>query len=680
MKDKNVQGRYDIFLEFYNKACDKFLKKCNDKQNFKIRPKWMDKEIKAIVRRKASLWQKYIKGRRGRNQLLEEYKICSKLARNSIREAIRNYEMNIASRAKHQPKLLYSYIKDRQQVKESIRTMKGDDGVCVSDRGVIAEILNRQFKSVFNEDKGEELPEFKKRTDNSFNVSELKLFILDDLIKRLEKLDETSAPGVDMVTSMVLKKCAEELGRPLQIIFSTSYKEGEMPDEWRRANVTPIFKSGSKLDAVNYRPVSLTVICCKIMEGCLRDSLTEYLYVNGLISAEQHGFVRRKACVTNLLECQNLITKSIWDNKAVDIVYTDFSKAFDKVAHRKLLHKMKAYGIDGLMGNWVGAFLRGRKQRVILGDEESSWQSVTSSVPQGSVLGPLLFVIFINDLPEGLTNRLLMYADDSKIIAESELNKENGLQEDLNKVVDWCDTWSMSLNAAKCKVMHCGKNNPTRAYWIGDTPLAITEKEKDLGVIITSNGKFSEQAEAAVGKANRMLGVMRKTFRYFDIRLFNIIYPTFVRPHLEFASAVWNSLSVKDTRRIEGVQRRATKMVTELRGMDYNLRLKELGLTTLETRRKRGDLIQIFKIVKGLEEVELGVRIGKSRPGLSHMHQIGRDNGKCTLRSDFLPNRTATTWNLLPSHVVNAEKVNSFKARLDSHIALGLLRRSVYTK
>ena len=219
-----------------------------------------------------------------------------------------------------------------------------------------------------------------------------------------------------------------------------------------------------------------------------------------------------------------------------------------------------------------------------------------------------------------------------------------------------------------------------KVYWIGDTPLKVTEREKDLGVIITSNGKFSEQAAAAVCKANRILGVMRKTFRYFDIRLFKIIYPTFVRPHLEFASAVWNSLSVKDIKRIEGVQHRATKMVTELRGMDYNLRLKKMGLTTLGTRRKKGDLIQIFKIVKGLEEVDLGVKIGRDRPGLSHTHQIVRDNcGKYPLRSDFLPNRTATTWNLLPSRVVNVEKVNGFKARLDSHIESGLLRRSVYT-
>ena len=415
------------------------------------------------------------------------------------------------------------------------------------------------------------------------------------------------------------------------------------------------------------------------MEGIIRDNIAQYLYENKLISVYQHGFVRKKACVTNLLECQSLITKSLMNNKTVDVIYTDFSKAFDKVSHKKLLHKMEAYGIRGALLSWVGSFLRYRRQRVVLGDVESTWNAVTSSVPQGSVLGPLLFVLYINDLPDGLTNKCLMYADDSKLIAESEAEEDNGLQMDLNKVVSWCETWSMCLNGAKCKVMHCGKGNPRRVYWIGELPLKVTEKEKDLGVIISSNGKMGDQAVTAANKASRILGVMRKTFRYFDMKLFKIIYPTFVRPHLEFASAVWNSLSVKDAKRLEGVQRRATKMVTELRGMSYEMRLKKLGLTSLETRRKRGDLIQIYKIIKGLEEVDWGMNIGRNRPGLAHRYQIQSEScGKCTLRGDFLPNRTATTWNLLPSVVVNAETVNSFKARLDSHIETGLLRRSVY--
>ena len=194
------------------------------------------------------------------------------------------------------------------------------------------------------------------------------------------------------------------MSEALQIIFKKSFSDGETPEEWRWANVTPIFKKGSKLRAENYRPVSLTSICCKVMEGAVRDELMGYLYDNDLISKYQHGFVKKKACVTNLLACQNKITKCLMEEKSMDVLYKDFSKAFDKVSHKKLLHKMRAYGIVGKMWKWIEAFLSDRKQCVVLGDTESSMKKVISSVPQGSVLGTILFTIFINDLPECLIN------------------------------------------------------------------------------------------------------------------------------------------------------------------------------------------------------------------------------------------------------------------------------------
>ena len=241
---------------------------------------------------------------------------------------------------------------------------------------------------------------------------------------------------------------------------------------------------------------------------------------------------------------------------------------------------------------------------MVMGDFESDWRKITSGVPQGSVLGPLLFVIYITDLPDGLLNTFKMYADDSKVIAEVEdTNSESKLQKDINKIKDWCDKWSMSLNGKKCKVMHFGKKNPEKDYFIGNgnerVLLGKTEAEKDLGVIIENNGKSSKQIQSAVSRANSVLGRMRKTFQFFNIRLFKIIYPTYIRPHLEFASAVWNSMNKADIKKLEGIQKRATKMVIELRSMEYEERLEVLGLTTLESRRKRGDLIQIYKILRG---------------------------------------------------------------------------------
>jgi ribonucleases P/MRP protein subunit RPP40 len=216
---------------------------------------------------------------------------------------------------------------------------------------------------------------------------------------------------------------------------------------------------------------------------------------------------KKKACVTNLLACRNKVSKCINEKKSMDVLYTDFSKAFDKVSHKKLLHKLKSYGIVGQMGKWIGAFLRDRRQCVILGDAESSWKDVTSSVPQGTVLGPILFVIYINDLPDELKNDCEMYADDNKIMAVYENQVvDNGLQEDINNTVKWCDTWSTSLNGKKCKIMHFGKSNPRNDYYIegGGEKIKLekTEVKNDLGVMVAANGKCTHQVESAVKKAN----------------------------------------------------------------------------------------------------------------------------------------------------------------------------------
>ena len=196
--------------------------------------------------------------------------------------------------------------------------------------------------------------------------------------------------------------------------------------------------------------------------------------------------------------------------------------------------------------------------------------------------------------------------------------------------------------------------------------------------MVTSDGKNKAHVEAAVNKASWILGRIRKTFKYFDKNLFKKLYPTFVRPHLEFASAAWNNMTTEEVAKIESVQHKATKMVQELKGYSYYERLRALGITDLETRRKRGDLIQIYKVINGLEEVNIGLRRG-NRENRAHTSQIVRDICKESVgRNRFLTNRTATTWNLLPTTVVNAKSVNNFKAALDNHMTAGRLRRSVY--
>ena len=257
-----------------------------------------------------------------------------------------------------------------------------------------------------------------------------------------------------------------------------------------------------------------------------------------------------KACVTNLLESSDFLTNSLARKRWVDLLFLDFEKAFDKVPYRRLLQKIEAYGVSGRILRWIGAFLNNRRQRVVLGEAFSDWENVSSGVPQGSVIGPLLFVIFIIDLPEAIGLPIKMYADDSKVMCELRRNRAaddaRRLQSDIDRIVEWCDRWLMKFNIDKCKVMHIGHKNPKFMYYMKDTDsgqahaLMKTDLERDLGVYIASDMKSRGQVNQAVSKANSMLGVLKRTFTYRGVGMWKKLYTTYVRPHLEFTVPVWS--------------------------------------------------------------------------------------------------------------------------------------------
>ena len=309
-------------------------------------------------------------------------------------------------------------------------------------------------------------------------------------------------------------------------------------------------------------------------------------------------------------ETVDIITSSINKKSPIDIAFLDFSKAFDKVSHRRLVSKLELLGINGNLLRWISAFLSNREQRVVLGGYTSSWIPVRSGVPQGSVLGPTLFIAFINDLPLVIKNLCKLYADDLKIIASVDPKLDNfSLQLDLDAVSEWCSMSRMYLNTLKCKIMHIGKNNRRQVYTLPinastRTPLSVTNEERDLGVIITPDMKFSVQASHAASKANSLLGMLKHTFMSRDVVTWTTLYRTYVRPHIEFAISAWNPFLKKDAMTLEKVQRRATKIPTSLKGLDYEERLTRMNLTTLELRRVRGDLIQMFKVLNGLERFD----------------------------------------------------------------------------
>ena len=304
-----------------------------------------------------------------------------------------------------------------------------------------------------------------------------------------------------------------------------------------------------------------------------------------------------------------------------DVIYLDFSKAFDKVPHKRLLLKIRSLGIGEKISDWLEDWLTDRRQRVVVRGCESDWLPVKSGVPQGSVMGPILFLI-INDIEEDVMSKVLKFSDDTKIYRSvSTMEDVQELQKDLRRLYQWSLEWQMLFNVEKCKCLHFGVNNRNHQYTLGDQGIENVTAEKDLGVIVKENLDVSDQVAEKVKTANKVLGMINRI--YDDKSQHNIIslYKSLVRPHLEYAIQAWRPYKQKDIDAIEKVQRRATRMIEGMQNVDYGERLRRTNLISLEMRRLRADLIEVFKIVNGLEGLRAEdffetLRIGSTR-GLS---------------------------------------------------------------
>ena len=276
----------------------------------------------------------------------------------------------------------------------------------------------------------------------------------------------------------MLKELASELCEPLAILFNQSLKEGAHKS-WLKAVISPIYKKEKRSDPSNYRPVSLTAVLSKLMESIVRDAIVSHMMNNNLFADPQHGFVPNRDCITQLLLCMEEWTEMFEFDKPFDTIYTDFSKAFDSVPHKRLLSKIESYGIQGDILNWIKSFLSGRTQCVKVDNVMSGWKNVLSGIPQGSVLGPILFAIFINDLPDEIVyNYCKMFADDCKLYGA--VNQTNLMQIDLSNMGKWSEIWQLPFNASKCKVIHFGTNNERITYTLDSQQLEAIANSIEL--------------------------------------------------------------------------------------------------------------------------------------------------------------------------------------------------------
>ena len=548
LTSKNTEEMWQIIKDKILKATDASIPLTKRRTN--TNPHWYTQRVKHHVNLRKKAWKIYscdrtAEKRQGLRKLQKETRLI-------IKEAKVAYEQKIAEDLKHNPKTLYTYINSKKKIKDRIGPLKSTNGEVTENDTEQANILNDYFQTVFT-DKIE--PE-QRRPATAEDLS-LVYFSPEEVAQTIKTLKLKSSPGPDGITPRLLKEAINLLSFPLSMLYNISIQEGCVPKDWKTANITPIFKKGKKQDPSNYRPISLTSHVCKIMERMLCKRIEAHLTKSQLIAPNQHGYRRQYSSTTNLLEYWNFVTGTLEQGKPLDVIYFDFSKAFDSVPHGPLLNKLPAYNIAGKVADWIEDWLKERTQRVVINGRASCLRSVSSSVPQGSVLGPILFQIYIDDMTRNLDCESYLYADDTKIAMETSTQEQiQKLQQNINKMQRWAENARMKFNLKKCAVLHFGKNNRNSAYELCQQTIRNSSTERDLGVLISDTGKFNEHVESVISKANQLIGLVKRNFVTKDAEVMRKIYETYIRPVIEYASPVWNPVQKGLINKLSKLQRR----------------------------------------------------------------------------------------------------------------------------
>lgn len=614
---------------------------------------------------KCKLWNKY-----QRTKSPSDYQLYCQ-SRNKLRNLTRllrrKYETKLASNKTSNIKQFWKYINSRLKTRPSINSVKYDDNSITDSDQEKCELFNKFFTSVFTKEDCTSIPMYQwdgchlPLTDITITSA----VVLD----KLSHLNPTKAPGPEGWPIICLKESAQELCTPLSILFTKSLASSALPKCWKEAMITPVYKKGDRSYVGNYRPISLTSPLCKIMESIIKDNIQEHLIVNNVISPLQHGFTPGRSCSTQLLLAMNYWTKALNNGHCVDILYFDFAKAFDSVPHNRLISKLQGCGISGKLLAWVKSFLTGRKQKVVLNNQESKWSNVTSGVPQGSVLGPILFNIYVSDMPLIVNSTIFQFADDVKMFRTIKtIDDYLQLQHDIDILFAWSEKWQLKFNISKCNLLHLGHPHGLGDYTIDGTVITPCNVVRDLGILIDAHLKFHDHTTSVSKKANRILALIRRSFQYFDNKTFINLYKSFVRPILEYGNVIWGPHYILDQDQIEKVQRRATKLIHDLQNYTYNERLTALNLPSLKYRRTRGDMIMVYQLIHNYFNIDISDLFTTAALSTTRGHNFKLFKPQVTsrVRSSFFTSRTITHWNSLPDHVVNAPTLNQFKNLLDS--------------
>ncbi|MCS5550755.1 MAG: reverse transcriptase domain-containing protein [Gammaproteobacteria bacterium] len=680
----DVQELWDTFKKNLFESMDKNIPNKEIKSRNTI--PWIKKRERKMLKKKQRLYKQARKTNKWTN-----YRSFQKECKRQLRKSEWEYVNNniIEGLNNNNTKPFWKYVKSKRQDSGGIAPLKKGTNL-ISDSKEKAELLLSQFKSVFTKETNSEMPLVRKQAKVDITP-----IIIDQkgLEKLLSRINPFKSSGPDNIPNRILKECATHLAPILKTILQRSLDTGQLPKDWRDANISSIFKKGDKHLPENYRPVSLTSVTCKILEHIICRHIMKHLERNKILTNLNHGFRSGYSCETQLITTINDFLKEHDKGHQVDIAILDFSKAFDTVPHNKLLHKLNNYGIKGNIHKWLTNFLTTRTMRTIVEGEHSKETSVDSGVPQGTVLGPIMFLCHINDLPDGIKSSIRLFADDCLLYRTIKTEEDHRiLQADLKELERWANKWGMRFNAKKCYILSIN-NKSSRLYTLEDHILQEVQDNPYLGLQISNDLKWNIHVNNICKKANATLGFLRRNLRNVPESCCKTAYVSLVKSMMEYGATIWNPYLKGDIDKLERIQNRGVRFVKR----DYKSRepgsiskmKKELDLETLEERRHSLRLILMYKVVEGLvPALPTSQFVNFTRPKRKIKTRTYSDH----ITSNILEKRvchntkglsipdsrtpqyqnsffvgTIIHWNHLPDSVVHASSVEAFKTALGNH-------------
>ena len=629
---------------------------------------WINTITKRLIRRKQR-W--YKKARRSNDESIwQKYRKIKSDCQRTCRQTHNEYLNNLFKNDSNNKKL-YSYVKNKRYENLGVPDLKSETGEILNDPLKKATLIGKHFNSVFSDP----IPQITHVFDNNIFPDMQRIDVTKAGIKKLlDNLDPYKAMGPDNIPGHILKICANDLSDIFTLLFQNSLDQGVVPQDWKTANVMPLFKKGDKSKPENYRPISITCIPCKIIEHIVFSSIMKHLDYYDILNDSQHGFRKGRSCVSQLVTTLNDFSDTLKNKKQTDAILLDFSKAFDKVDHVGLLAKLRYYGVRGNLLDWISCFLIGRQQSVVIDGKSSLPTNVMSGVPQGTVLGPLFFLIYINDISKDLSpgTKIRLFADDSLLYRTINSARDcEILQRDLLTLQNWERLWKMEFHPGKCNLLQItNKMKPINfTYEIHDIPITKVDAAKYLGVIIDCKINWKKQYSYLINNCRKTLSFICRNLPKAPKHVKEQCYKSFVLPKIEYASSVWDPYCKKHINNLEKIQKAGARYVTGNYVMEagnslYNI--NSLGWDTLEERRLRAKLTVFqkgrFGVLRIPTEHLLTTtrRTRRGRDGNIYFREFSSINSNI---HSFFPS-TIRLWNNLPSDIRLCDEIDTFINKL----------------